>query len=81
MVEVLSRHVVADPEHCQDGLTFRGTRVFVADVLDDVVDEYWWGSISSRWHGLPEEVITEAVLVAREVLLKHWRELLEPPGR
>jgi hypothetical protein len=50
-------------------------------VLDDVVGEYWWGSISSRWHGLPEEAITEAVLVAREALLKHWRELLEPPGR
>jgi uncharacterized protein (DUF433 family) len=81
-VTELGQYVVAHPGICQGRLTFRGTRVFVAAVLEDVADERWWESISREWHGLPEEAITEAVLLAREALLKHWKKLLlGPSGR
>ena len=80
-VTELGQHVIAHPGICHGRLTFRGTRVFVADVLDNVVDDFWWESISGRWHGLPEEAIVEAILLARKALLERWRELLKPPVR
>ena len=33
---VLGRYIVADPKICHGKLTFRGTRIFVAHVLDQV---------------------------------------------
>jgi uncharacterized protein (DUF433 family) len=80
-VTELGPYVVAHPGICHGRLTFRGTRVFVAAVLNDVVDEHWWESISHEWHGLPEKAIAEAVLLAREALLKHWKKLLLEPSR
>ena len=78
-VAELGRYIVADPGICHGRLTFRGRRVFVADVLGDVIDEYWWQTISEDWLGLPKEAISEAVCLARAALLEHWQELLQPP--
>ena len=80
-VTELGQHVVAHPGICHGRLTFRGTRVFVADVLGDVVAEYFWETISQRWQGLPQEAISEAVRLACRALLDHWKGLLEPPSR
>ena len=37
-VKVFGDFIVADPKICHGKLTFRGTRVFVADVLEQVAD-------------------------------------------
>jgi uncharacterized protein (DUF433 family) len=83
---VLSRHIVADPKVCHGKLTFRGTRIFVADVLDQVADGRDFVSISESWGGsVTLEAIEEAVRLAREALLKHWPEMeikdAEPDAR
>jgi len=44
----LSRYIVADPAICQGKLTFKGTRVFVADVLADVERGLSWDFILQR---------------------------------
>lgn len=71
-IKVYGRYVVADPAVCHGALTFRGTRIFVRDVLSQVATGRNWESISESWGGkIPEEAIAEAVRLAREALLGH----------
>ena len=73
---VLGRYIVADPEICHGKLTFRGTRVFVADILDQVADGEDFDSISASWRGsVNSEAVREAVRLAREALLKYWPKM------
>jgi uncharacterized protein (DUF433 family) len=41
----LGRYIVADPEICHGKPTFRGTRIFVADVLEQVAEGLAWETI------------------------------------
>ena len=73
----LGRYVVADPASCHGQLTFRGTRIFVADVLDEVAQGMAWESIIEAWHGsISKDAIAEAVRLAREALLTYKGEML-----
>jgi uncharacterized protein (DUF433 family) len=72
----LGRYIVADPEICHGQLTFRGTRILVADVLDQVASGMTWESIVEEWRGsVSLQAIAEAVRLAREVLVTHAPEL------
>ena len=66
----LGRYIVADPAICHGKPTFRGTRVFVADVLADVERGLSWDFIVRRWGGgkISKAAITEAVCLARNAL-------------
>jgi uncharacterized protein (DUF433 family) len=57
---------VADPKICGGKPTFRGTRVTVADVLDDVEQGLSWDFITYRWGEgkISKEAVTEAVQLA-----------------
>jgi uncharacterized protein (DUF433 family) len=83
MSKSMGRFVVSDPAVCHGRPTFRGTRVFVSDVLDDVARGMAWEAIIERWHGsISKEAIAEAVRLAREALLNHADELVpDPAGR
>jgi uncharacterized protein (DUF433 family) len=73
---VLGRYVVADPAVCHGQLTFRGTRIFVADVLEQVAGGVAWESIVESWRGaVSEAAIAEAVRLAREALISHHDQL------
>lgn len=79
MRNVLGRYIVADPEICHGQLTFRGTRILVTTVLDQVARGLAWESIVERWGGaVKEEAIAEAVRLAKEALLMHVEELKVP---
>jgi uncharacterized protein (DUF433 family) len=67
----VGRYIVADPKICHGQLTFRGTRVFVRDVLDQVASGMDWDEIMEQWnHSVSREAISEAVRLASELLLK-----------
>ena len=71
-VKILGRFIVADPKVCHGHPTFRGTRVFVVDVLDQVARGLDWETIIEEWHGsITHEAIAEAVHLAAQALLKH----------
>lgn len=74
------RHIVGDPKVCHGQPTFRGTRILVADVLDQVSDGLAWETIVEEWHGsLTTEAIAEAVALAGKPFLDHAEEYtLEP---
>ena len=70
-VKVFGTYIVADPRICHGQLTFRGTRVFVADVLEQVARGMPWDEIAREWRGtVPLDAIAEAVSLARTALLE-----------
>ena len=70
MKHTLGRYIVADPAICHGRPTFRGTRIFVSDVLTDVSRGLAWEVIIERWHNsISKEAISEAVQLANEAFL------------
>ena len=66
----LGRYIVADPEICGGQLTFKGTRIFVKDVLAMLAKGYDWRRISSEFDGrLSHEAIAEAIALASKALI------------
>lgn len=78
--KILGRYIVADPKICHGKPTFRGTRVFVSDVLEQVAGGLAWETIIEEWHNsITKEAIAEAVQLATQALMKHSDEfILEP---
>jgi uncharacterized protein (DUF433 family) len=73
--QILGRYMVADPDICHGKPTFRGTRILVADVLDQVAAGLAWETIIEEWRGsITQEAIAEAVRLARQALLEHVAE-------
>jgi uncharacterized protein (DUF433 family) len=76
-VRVTGRYIVADPKICHGKPTFRGTRVLVADVLDQVASGMPWKTIVKQWNGnIAEEAIREAVQMASHALECHAEEFV-----
>lgn len=79
---LMGRHIVADPGICHGKPTFRGTRVLVSDVLEQVASGMAWETIVEEWnHSISKEAIREAVQLASQALLKHADELILEPAR
>jgi uncharacterized protein (DUF433 family) len=78
-VKQIGRYIVADPKICHGKLTFRGTRILVADVLEQVAAGMPWEHIIEQWRGsIPRQAIAEAAQLAREVFLEHADEFVPP---
>jgi uncharacterized protein (DUF433 family) len=66
----MGRYVVTDPEICHGKPTFRGTRILVADVLEQIADGLAWETIIEEWRGsISHEAIAEAVRLSRPLVL------------
>jgi len=73
--KLYGRHIVSDPEICHGKLTFRGTRIMVADVLEQVADGLAWETIIEEWRGsITTESIAEAISLSRQAFLEHADE-------
>ena len=65
----MGRYIVTDPRVCHGQPTFRGTRILVADVLEQVANGMAWETIIAEWRGsVTQEAISEAVRLATEAL-------------
>lgn len=74
---LMGRHIVTDPNICHGKPTFRGTRVLVADVLEQVASGVAWETIIEEWNdSITKEAIGEAVQLASKALLKHANEFV-----
>jgi uncharacterized protein (DUF433 family) len=84
----MGEYIVADPDICHGKPTFKGTRIMVWQVLDDVADGRPWDFIcNERWGGrIPLPAIGEAIRLAQDALLKKYglvprrtsRKIFEP---
>jgi uncharacterized protein (DUF433 family) len=69
---MLGHFIVMDPRVCHGQATFRGTRILVADVLEQVALGMAWETIVEEWRGqVPREAIAEAVRVASQAFFDH----------
>jgi uncharacterized protein (DUF433 family) len=69
--KINGHYVVADPDICHGQPTFRGTRILVSDILDQVARGKSWDEISRSWRGrVTKEAIAEAVRLANRALVK-----------
>jgi uncharacterized protein (DUF433 family) len=58
-------NIVIDPNICHGKPTFRGTRVLVSDVLEQVGSGVAWETIIEKWNGsITRDAIGEAVELA-----------------
>lgn len=72
---IISRYIVSDPEICHGQPTFRGTRIMVWQVLDQVAHGMAWETIVAEWQGgISKEAIAEAVNLANQAFVKHANE-------
>lgn len=77
----LGRYIVADPAVCHGKPTFKGTRVMVFQVLDQVAHGTPWERIVWSWRG---KVSIEAIIEAIQLASAHFREpseINDRPGR
>ncbi len=74
----LGQYIVADPKICHGKPTFKGTRIMVWQVLDDVAEGRSWDFICNvRWGGrIPLAAVAEAVQLAKRALLDHQGRLI-----
>ncbi len=77
---MIGRYIVSDPKICHGQPTFRGTRILVADVLEQVAHGMAWDAIVEEWRGsVNRAAIAEAVRLAREAFTEHAREMAREP--
>ena len=68
--KLTGRYVVTNKRICHGQPTFRGTRILVADVLEQVANGMAWEAIVEEWRGrVSHDAIAEAVRLAREALI------------
>jgi uncharacterized protein (DUF433 family) len=76
----IGKYIVADPAICHGQLTFRGTRILVADVLEQVSYGMVWESIALEWRNrVSREAIAEAVRLASQAFQDHASQYVGGP--
>ncbi|MCE7985429.1 MAG: DUF433 domain-containing protein [Caldilinea sp. CFX5] len=71
-LKIIGRYIVSDPEICHGKPTFRGTRILVADVLEQVAEGLAWETIIAEWRGsLTRDAIAEAVRLSGAAFLEN----------
>jgi uncharacterized protein (DUF433 family) len=67
----LGRHIVADPRICGGQPTFKGTRIMVWIVLEQLEDGMTWDQIVGEWDGkVTKDAVAEAIAIA-DLVIKH----------
>jgi uncharacterized protein (DUF433 family) len=68
----IKRLIVSDPRICHGQPTFTGTRILVADVLEQVASGLAWESIVEEWRdSISKDAIAEAVRLSSRAFLDH----------
>ena len=62
----LGKHVAADPEICLGQPTFKGTRIIVWIVLEQLEDGLTWAEIVREWRGNVKEPAIADLVVKHE---------------
>jgi uncharacterized protein (DUF433 family) len=77
---LVGRYIVSDPKICHGTPTFRGTRIMVWQVLEQVASGMAWESIVEAWEGsVSLEAIAEAAKLANQAFHDHADEYLLVP--
>jgi len=76
---MIERYVIADPAICHGQPTFRGTRILVADVMEQVSGGMAWETIVEEWRcSVSADAIAEAVRLASQAFRDHSAQYTAP---
>ena len=76
---MIGRFIVTDPAICHGQPTFRGTRILVADVLEQVAAGVAWETIIEECRGdVSSEAVSEAVRLASQAFHDHSSHYTAP---
>lgn len=76
---MIGRYIVTDPGICHGEPTFRGTRILVADVMEQVAGGIAWETIVEEWRGnVSPDAISEAVRLASQAFRDHSAQYTAP---
>ena len=76
---MIGRYVISDPAICHGQPTFRGTRILVADVMEQVAGGIAWETIVEEWRGsVSTDAIAEAVRLASQAFRDHSAQYTAP---
>ncbi len=66
--KIFGRYIVSDPKICHGKPTFRGTRIMVSQVLEQIANGMAWEAIIAEWRGsITKEAIAEATKAVPQV--------------
>lgn len=78
--KMIGRFIVTDPEICHGKPTFRGTRIMVWQVLEQVANGMAWETIEEEWRGkVSRDAIAEAIRLASQAFLEHADQYILKP--
>lgn len=73
--KMIGRYIVTDPDICHGKPTFRGTRIMVWQILEQVANGMAWETIEEEWGGkVTKDAIAEAVRLASQAFIEHADE-------
>lgn len=79
--QIVGRYIVTDPKVCHGQPTFRGTRILVSLVLEQIAGGMAWETIIEEWRGnISREAIAEALQLASRAFLDHIDEYVLQPA-
>ncbi|PWU08313.1 MAG: hypothetical protein C5B50_29960 [Verrucomicrobia bacterium] len=78
----LGRFIVADPGICHGKPTYKGTRIMVWQVLDELAHGMSSNEIVKAWGGrVSADAVAETIQLARRSFLNEKGRLRDKPGR
>jgi uncharacterized protein (DUF433 family) len=73
--KIIGRYIISDPEICHGKPTFRGTRIMVSQVMEQIANGMAWETIIEEWRGsVTKEAIADAIRLANQAFLEHADE-------
>ena len=78
--KLMGRYIITDPQICHGKPTFRGTRIMVSQVLEQIASGLAWEAVSQEWRGaVTKDAIAEAVRLASQAFIEHADEYTMEP--
>jgi uncharacterized protein (DUF433 family) len=75
MNKLIGRYIVTDPKICHGRPVFRGTRIMVEQVLEQVTMGTAWEAIVEEWRrNVSTDAIVEAVRMAKQAFIDHVQD-------
>jgi uncharacterized protein (DUF433 family) len=69
--KMFGRYIISDPKICHGKPTFRGTRIMVSQVMEQIANGMAWETIIEEWRG---SIKKEAIRIANQAFLEHADE-------
>ncbi|MGR3319376.1 MAG: DUF433 domain-containing protein [Candidatus Anammoxibacter sp.] len=73
--KIFGRYIISDPKICHGKPTFRGTRIMVSQIMEQIANGMAWETIIEEWRGsITKEAIAEVIRIANQAFLEHADE-------